>query len=246
MDSQALKTHLEQEHGRGRFSANLREIVYGGLDGIITTFAVVAGFYGASALQNSNDLSLPLTVVLLFGFANLLADGVSMGVGDFLSTRAEQKLYERERAKEAYEVVHNRDMERQETLNLLRMRGVNPEDCKSMTAIFERNPDLWVDFMMQYELEMDDVSDAQPFRSALFTLGSFLLFGFIPLLPFVLGIASYTFLFSILGAVFALVALGVTRNRFTREGVYRSVVEVLAMGAVAGVIAYLVGTLFQI
>ena len=98
----------------------------------------------------------------------------------------------------------------------------------------------------EVKLEMDDVSDAQPFRSALFTLGSFLLFGFIPLLPFVLGIANYTFLFSILGAVFALVALGVTRNRFTREGVYRSVVEVLAMGAVAGVIAYLVGTLFQI
>jgi len=86
---EALAEHLNEEHQQSPFADYFREIIYGGIDGIITTFAVVAGFSGA-ALSSDTTTQLSFLVVLLFGLANLFADGVSMGLGSFLSVRSEQ------------------------------------------------------------------------------------------------------------------------------------------------------------
>ena len=88
--SKELKLHLSQEHKISPFSQYLKEIVYGGIDGIVTTFAVVAGFTGASS--SGFLLEKGYVVVLLFGFANLFADATSMGLGNFLSVRTDQAL----------------------------------------------------------------------------------------------------------------------------------------------------------
>src|SRR3990172_8446076 len=93
------REHLEKEHKQTPFSIYLKEIVYGGTDGIITTFAVVAGFSGAQI----DGGYLPLVSVILFGLANLAADGVSMSLGNFLSIRSDKDLYRSEKEKEHYE-----------------------------------------------------------------------------------------------------------------------------------------------
>ena len=74
------------------FSGSIKEIVYGGNDGIVTTFAVIAGFTGAYSSTNTT-LNLSMLSVLLFGLANLFADGAAMGLGSFLSLRAEKSVY---------------------------------------------------------------------------------------------------------------------------------------------------------
>ena len=106
MSDAALRRHLEQEHGRSLLSSRLRELVAGGLNGLITAFAIVAGFQGAAALAERQDIALPLSLVVLFGLASLLANGLSLALRDFLTRQTEQRLYEKERRKEAHEVTH--------------------------------------------------------------------------------------------------------------------------------------------
>ena len=132
MTTDAMAKHLAHEHGRSPFADNLKEIVYGGLDGIITTFAVVSGFSGAALLGSSgNGEVYAITLVLLFGLANLLADGVSMGLGEFLSTRSEQARWNRERDVEVHEIEHNPEQEYDETVHLLEDTGLSPDDAKT-------------------------------------------------------------------------------------------------------------------
>ncbi len=95
--------HLADEHKKTTLSEYLREIVYGGNDGIVTTFAVVAGFTGASAGEHIIDISV--LAVLLFGMANLFADGVSMGLGNFLAIRSQKDIYKTQKDKELKEQI---------------------------------------------------------------------------------------------------------------------------------------------
>jgi vacuolar iron transporter family protein len=239
-----LQQHLESDHRHTIFNGYLKEMVYGGIDGIITTFAVVASFTGVTAL--SGDMSaIPVMLVLVFGLANLFADAFSMGVGDYLSSRAKNKLFEKERAKEVSEIEENIDFEIRETIEILQDRGFSQEDAKQLTEIYARNGDFWVDFMMRYELDMSK-PNAHPFIGALVTFGSFIVFGAIPLVPYMVTISSSDgrfFAASIFAAI-ALTFLGVIRSRFTRESMILSVIEIMGLGMFAAFIAYFVGTLF--
>ncbi len=240
-----LRDHMEQEHSQSTISSYLKEVVYGGIDGIITTFAVVAGFTGVASLEDDNAVVIPIVAVLVFGLANLLADGFSMGIGEFLSARSEKKLYEKERAKEEREIVESKDLEIAESELLLREKGFTPQQATQLIAIYKTNPTYWVDFMMRYELEMDE-PDASPLKNAAATFFSFLFFGFLPLIPYFLkGLgASETFALSALSATIALVILGVLRAQVTQENLLRSISEIVFLGALAGGIAFGVGTLF--
>src|SRR5512143_1781966 len=102
----------EERHG-GASSLYLGDMVYGGLDGIVTTFAVVSGVAGAQLGSN---------IILILGLANLFAAGFSMATGAFLSTKSEQEYYQRERRREAWEVEHFPEGERAELYELYRRR----------------------------------------------------------------------------------------------------------------------------
>lgn len=244
MSDAALRRHLEQEHGRSLLSSRLRELVAGGLNGLITAFAIVAGFQGAAALAGRQDMALPLSLVVLFGLASLLANGLSLALRDFLTRQTEQRLYEKERRKEAHEVTHNPAMEREETLQLLKMRGLSDADAQAMTDVLVRNPSLWVDFMMRYELEMDDQSDSNPIQQARITLVAFLGFGLVPLLPYILGVEQQSFALAALLSCLALVGLGLLRARFAQEPPLSAIIKLLAIAGLASLTAYGVGTLF--
>lgn len=237
----ALVAHLEHDHDRSPITKHLREIVYGGVDGIITTFAVVAGFTGATG--RDEDLIIPIGAVLVFGFANLLADGFSMGIGEFLSTRAETKLYEKEQAKEAREINTNPEFEAGESIVIFERKGFTTEQAQQLVEIYRQNPSYWTEFMMRYELEMSPPEDS-PFHNALATFFSFIFFGFIPLIPYLNGFSvEQSFGTSALFAVIALVLLGAMRARITHEMVRRAVFENVGLGVLAGGIAFAVGTL---
>ncbi|SVD33554.1 uncharacterized protein METZ01_LOCUS386408, partial [marine metagenome] len=113
MDREALKAHKEEEHGISAFATYIKEIVYGGTDGIITTFAVVSGFSGANL--GNQALNFSILTVLIFGLANLIADGASMGLGNFLSLRSEKKVYDDFYDKELHETKVSLEYEIEET-----------------------------------------------------------------------------------------------------------------------------------
>ena len=128
MNKEKYQEHLKNEHNISSFASNIKEIVYGGTDGIITTFAVVSGFSGANL--GSQALDLTLITVLIFGLANLIADGASMGLGSFLSLRSEKKVYEDFYQKELHETEVSLDEEIEETELILYEQGFDKKASK--------------------------------------------------------------------------------------------------------------------
>ncbi len=237
-----LENHKRDEHKIGHVAEFLKQIVYGGNDGIVTTFAVVAGFAGAGA---EGVAQIGGIAVLLFGIANLLADATAMGLGEFLSARSEQDVYHATRAKELYEIEHNPEMERAETLEILENLGLTEQDARNMTAIMERNPEFMADFMMTYEIGMTDPSEDSPALNGLATFAAFIVFGIVPLIPyFILPALPSTFTISCWATFGALVALGLIRWRVTNETMIRCVGETVLVGGICAVVAFGVGLMF--
>lgn len=241
--NQTLLEHLKKEHRASPLQTYLKEIVYGGNDGIVTTFAVVAGFAGANAGVYTGNFAV--VTVLLFGLANLVADGASMGLGNFLSLRSEQDVYRTERSKEQKEIEQNPEKEKEETMLILKAQGFSESQAKELTKIYSSNEKYWTSFMMNYELELPNPLGENPLLTGLATFLAFLVFGFIPLLPYVLQVPlQNAFPYSLLATFSALVLLGLLRFRVTGENIIRSVSEIVLIGSVAASLAYIVGTFF--
>lgn len=242
-NSDLLIKHLHNEHKISPFSQYLREIVYGGTDGIVTTFAVVSGFSGAAAMGNGG---LPALAVLLFGFANLFADAASMGLGNFLSIRSNQDVYREEERKELHEIKNNPKMEIEETIEILKEKGYSGADAQEMAKLYSKNEKYWLDFMMSQELERANPERDNPYLTGLATFLSFISFGFLPLIPYILTAGQKVdFIIPCSISLFGLLLLGLLRYKVTKESVFRSIGETVLLGSVAGGIAYLVGTFFR-
>lgn len=239
-----LQKHLASEHKISPFSAYMREIVYGGLDGIVTTFAVVAGFAGAGQPELATKLgALP---VLLFGLANLFADGVSMSLGNFLSLRSEKDVYRGEKDKERNEIKTHKDNEMEETVAILLKKGYGQKDAEDMARLYAKNEDYWTDFMMNQELELPNPERQSALTTSLATFAAFVVFGLIPLLPYIFAPqASSSFGTSVAFTLAALLILGSLRWQVVKEKLVRSVGETLLLGSVAAAVAYFVGTFFR-
>lgn len=228
------------------FKDYFKEVIYGGIDGIVTTFAVVAGFTGAAVAENA-VVELSFLVVLLFGLANLFADAASMGLGNYLSVRSEQDLYAAARAKEEEMLKNHSEDERRATIEILIGKGFSREQAETVASIYENNPDYWLDFMMNHEHEVADPRGENPIYTGFATFISFLIFGAIPLIPFMTGSggeAETVFKLSALGTFLALIVLGLLKWKVIGAKLWSSLLEVLLVGGTAALIAYTVGTFF--
>ncbi len=231
--------HRREAHAQTRLQEFLRQIVYGGNDGIVTTFAIVAGFAGAAAEGVAQIGGL---AVLVFGLANLFADGVSMGLGEFLSSRSQHDLYNRRRKLELEEIARNPEQERMELFEILRQRGLPAGRADTVTSHIVEHPAIMADLMLTYEFGMQSPEDDNPALNGLFTFGSFLLFGAVPLLPYFLREPdAVSFWLSVAATAGALVSLGALRWYATGERAVRCVTETVAVGAVCAIVAFLVG-----
>jgi VIT1/CCC1 family predicted Fe2+/Mn2+ transporter len=227
-------------------SEYFKEVIYGGIDGIVTTFAVVAGFVGAAA-SNDSALQLTFVVVLLFGLANLFADAASMGLGNFLSVRSEKDLYNSARVAEEKRLQNNPEAETALAVTMLQEKGFSPEDSSTLANIYKKNQEYLLDFIMNNKLEMSDPRGTNPALTGTATFISFMFFGVIPLLPFILipsGSISTVFTLSVLGTFLALVSLGLLKWRVVGGSILSALIEVVTVGGVAALIAYYVGTFF--
>lgn len=138
-------------HRVSTFQEYLKQIVYGGNDGIVTTFAIVAGFAGAGA---EGGAQIGAVAVLLFGLANLFADATAMGLGEFLSARSQHDVYRATHEKERMEIETNPETGRVRMMENLSSQGVNEKDAEQLADVMLRNPKFVTDFVMQYELGM--------------------------------------------------------------------------------------------
>ncbi len=235
---------------RSAGSDYIKSIVFGGLDGIITTFAIVAAVAGAS---------LPLEVVLLMGFANLIADAISMGLGDYLSTAAEIDSIMQERKREAWELEQYPEGERQEMIDEYVNNGFEKEDATTIIDTFlKTNPDgklkyeqQFIDHMMIVELgqQVPDPDD-NPMWNGFITFLSFVIFGSIPMWFYVVFYAAgnrdagIQFAVACVATALTMFLLGFTKARIVKAACCSAVKQGLLMmmnGSFAAAAAYLVG-----
>lgn len=231
---------IRSDHGAPDKYNWVADFVYGGMDGAVTTFAVVAGVEGAS-------LSVP--IILILGFANLFADGFSMSVGKYSSDKANLDQYEKIREIEFRHLKEKESHERQEVVEILENYGFKGKDLQRATEIITSNPDAWVDLMMRNEFNMTK-ENVSPIKGAMATFGSFILIGFIPLLGYTLGpLVSLTdgnmFLFASASTLTALFIVGVVKSKFSMRNWFLSGIETAAIGGLAAAIAYVVGYLLR-
>lgn len=216
------------------------EFVYGGIDGAITTFAVVAGAEGAN---------LGIAVVVILGIANLVADGFSMSVGNFFSTKAEMDTYERHRQVEYWEVENLRDKEVQEIREIYAAKGFKGELLEQVVEVITADKDVWVDTMMKEELEMVK-SDKTPYKTAGMTFISFIIVGSVPLLSYVFtgsgpAIQQDLFLYSCILTAVALAIVGSFKSFVTEKNIFIGIGETLLLGGLAAFLAYFVGDVLE-
>ena len=238
MDWQA---HRRDAHSLSRTQEFLKQIVFGGNDGIVTTFAIVAGFAGAAAEGVAQIGGL---AVLVFGLANLFADAVSMGLGEFLSLRSQHDQYRARRECELREIAANPDQERTELFEILRQRGLPAGEADTTAGILTRHPEIMADLMMTYEFGMQDPDTESPALNGFFTFISFVVFGSVPLVPyFLLPPTNTAFVLSVFATFLALVGLGLLRWSATNERLLRTVGETVLVGTVCAAVAFVVGWL---
>lgn len=212
------------------------EFVYGGIDGAITTFAVVAGAAGAQA---------DIHWVLIFGFANLIADGFSMSVGNYFSSKAERDRFEKHKAIEYWEVEHIPEKEVEEIREIYASKGFKGELLEQVVATITADKEVWVDTMMKEELEMTKDSRL-PIKTAAMTFGSFITMGLIPLMSYIVASLwnindSALFAISCFSTGIALVFIGYMKAVVNERTVWKGITETVLLGGLAAFLAYFVG-----
>ncbi|KAJ4842196.1 hypothetical protein Tsubulata_032618, partial [Turnera subulata] len=208
-----------------------KSIMYGGLDAIITCFSLISSI---SASKHSSVL----------GFANLVADGISMGLGDFVSSRTEKDAASKERTVTKWDVTNHSRSQQQELIQKYHQLGMNIDDATTVVEIFAKYRDILIDEKMMVEKGMSlPDGDEKPWKNALFTFGAFLMFGSIPLLSF-LVLIPFTdsdlvkFIGACAMAILAMAALGIARAKIAGQNYVLSVAITVCNGVVAAAAAY--------
>jgi VIT1/CCC1 family predicted Fe2+/Mn2+ transporter len=237
MDLREYHAHQEAKtHQFGRFQEYLGEFVYGGIDGCVTTFAVVAGAAGAE---------LSVQIVLILGFANLLADGLSMSIGAYLSRKSEQQNYEKHRRIEYQEIEEIPHIEREEIRQIFKEKGFEGKLLEQVVEVITADKDRWVDVMMKEELEMVP-DNKSPLAMGAVTFGAFIIVGLIPLLaylfPFISDAsAQQLFIASSILTAIGFIIIGWMKAYVTQSSRLRGILETLLLGGTAAVVAFYVG-----
>lgn len=234
-------TGLEHGHSREQIRARLargpkasylRDLVFGGIDGAVTTFAVVAGVVGAD---------LAARIVLILGAANLFADGFSMAAANFSSSRTEAEEYDHLRAMEARHIDTVPDGEREEIRQIMVAKGFDGDGLEQAVGVITADRERWIDTMMADEHGLQPVARA-PLRAALMTFAAFVVCGTVPLLPFLAGLpASIEISTAMTGLTFF--GIGSLRSRWSPLPWWRAGLETTAIGMAAAGVAFAVGYL---
>jgi VIT1/CCC1 family predicted Fe2+/Mn2+ transporter len=236
------KMQLEHEHTvdaiRERIlsvrHSYVRDWIYGGIDGTITTFAIVSGVAGAQ---------LSAVVVIILGFANLLADGFSMAASNYLGTQAEHDDYEYLEEVERRHIELEPEGEREEIRQIYIAKGFTGEDLEKAVELITSDKDRWVQTMLREEYDLPS-EIRSPSKAAVSTFSAFFICGLVPLVPYLLK-SNDSFLYSTVATGIVFFAIGAIKSYWSKTSWFRSGAETFLIGALAASLAYIVGALLR-
>ena len=231
-----MDTH---RHPENHFTASesVRDVVIGMADGLTVPFALAAGLSGAIFGTN---------VVVTAGLAEIAAGSIAMGLGGYLAARSQAEHYQSEKKREAWEVVHKPEAEAAEIHDVFANFGLTEEEIVPIVAALERNPEAYVQFMMRFELGLEEPDPRRALQSA-FTIGiSYIIGGLIPLAPYILlKEPTAAFRLSCVLTLLALYVFGFIKGRFTGTSPWRSALETAGIGGIAAAVAYSLAKAFS-
>ncbi len=212
----------------------LRDWIYGGIDGAVTTFAIISGVVGA-------DFSYG--VILVLGFANLIADGFSMAAANFSGTKTEREEVRRLREIEHRHISETPDGEREEVRQIYRKKGFEGEDLEKIVSVLTADRERWIQTMLteEYGLPLEVRS---PVLAAASTFSAFVICGFVPILPFLLD-TSHSFRLAAILTGIVFFAIGAAKSRWSTSIWWRSGLETFVVGSIAASLAYAIGCLLK-
>lgn len=221
-------------------SIYLKDFVFGAIDGAVTTFAVVAGVAGAG---------LSSGVVIVLGLANLLADGFSMAISNYLGTRADNQFREQARDREYHEIEQWPDGEREEIRQIYAAKGFEGEILEEVVAVITADKARWVETMLAEEYGFSSHIH-NPLRAGLITFVAFCTVGSIPLSTYLSNwLAPSTFaapfLWSSLLTAVSFFSIGYVKGKYVDQNATKSGFETVLVGGAAALLAYGVGAILR-
>lgn len=225
---------IRRRLGRGHRPSYLRDWIYGGIDGAVTTFAVVSSVVGAG---------LSSRVIVVLGLANLLADGFSMAAGNYSGTRAEREEEERLRAVEREHIARDPEGEREEIRQIYAGKGFAGSDLERAVDVVSADRERWVEAMLREEYGIA-AGVRSPWVAGWTTFSAFVVCGAAPLAPYLLGLPrAFPVAIGVTAAVFA--AIGCLRARWSPYPWWKTGLGTLAVGGAAATVAWAVGRLLR-
>lgn len=227
-------SHIEK-HFTG--SAVIREIVIGMSDGLTVPFALAAGLSGIASST---------AIVITGGLAEIAAGSISMGLGGFLAARSDAEHYAKERENERLEVEIIPDKEVEEVEQVFLEYGLEPKESTLVARALSKRPEAWIDFMMRFELGLEEPAPKRALSSALTIAVSYIVGGMIPLSPYMLISNTGTALiYSVIFTLIALLIFGYVKARFTGTHPVRSALQTALIGSLAAAAAFGLSKLFS-
>jgi len=229
----------DNPHAEGHFQSTetVRDIVIGLSDGLTVPFALAAGLSGAVASSH---------IVVLAGLAEIAAGSIAMGLGGYLAARGDAEHYVSEREREQREIVERTEDEEEEIYEIFEQYSVDRESAAPVLTALKRNPTAWVNFMMRFELGLEEPAANRAHRSALTIASSYVAGGFIPLLPYMLVHDSVEALeISVVITLVALAIFGALKGKLVGTGWLRSALQTTLIGGVAAAAAYALARLLN-
>jgi len=210
----------------------LRPAVFGAMDGLVSNFALVAGVSGGGAATR---------VVVLTGFAGLVAGAFSMGTGEYTSVASQAEAAQAEIAVERAEILNAPEAEEAELAGVYRARGLDPALAREVARQLSADPETAVRVHAREELGIDPDDLPSPYVAAGSSFAAFSLGAFVPVLPYLFGARSLVgpLIVSMLGLFLS----GALVSRFTGRSAVYSGARQLVLGGIAAAITFVVGSL---
>jgi VIT1/CCC1 family predicted Fe2+/Mn2+ transporter len=226
----------QEEHITG--GGKIRSIILGLNDGLISTFTLLVGVAAATLASTGNN-----SIVLLTGFAAMVSGAISMGLGEYISSKSEYNYIKNELKKEKAEIELFPEEEKEEVREIFEKMGIQGQTLDACVESITSNKQIWIDFLTKSELGLEEPEN--PILGALLTFLSFVFGSFLTLFAYIFNLGMVSLILSSVISFSMLFIVGALKTKITGEHKIRSGLEMVIIGIVAFIASYGIGTLLE-
>jgi len=231
-----MMTKREEEHITG--GGKIRSIILGLNDGLISTFTLLIGVAAATLISTGSN-----SIVVLTGIAAMVSGAISMGLGEYISSKSEFNYIKNEIKKEKAEIELFPEEEKEEVRDMFAKMGFKGDNLNSCVDTITSDKEVWLNFLLKSELGMEEPEN--PILGAILTFVSFVVGAFIPLFAYLLNLGITSLIISTTLSFTALFTIGALKSSITGETRLKGALEMVLIGIVAFIASYTIGTFLE-